>query len=215
MKKMLERFIGRVQERVRDLIVPLDRVAALVPSGGQVRELGCGEGLLLARIAPRVGRLIGVDYDPRKCRLARERLCRHQNTEVLEQEILEHLALAPVGTDRAVVISDTLSSFPPARQDEVLRRAVRLLEPGGVIVLKFMDTEPIWKTCISLALSTVICRMRLSRSEGQRFWYRSRHEYAAILRGLGLDVTEHLLHVGSNIAPHVALVARLPGGGQG
>jgi SAM-dependent methyltransferase len=202
-------WLGRLQGAVRARIAPLAEVAALVPPGGRVRELGCGEGLLLALVAPRAERVIGVDFDPRKCRQARARLARFPDVEIREEDILAHLAAAPRGGDRAVLLSDTLSSLSFAQQDEVLRGAIACLAPGGALVLKIIDTEPAWKTRVSTLVSSFTCGFKLSLSAGQSFRYRPRGAYREILAAAGLTVEEHLLHERlHHPVPHVVVIGR-------
>lgn len=210
--------IEALQTGLRARIVPLDAIAALVPDGGIVLDLGCGQGLLARQIAGRVERVVGVDFDPRKCQMGRELLGGLKNVELVVDDLIAFLERTPAPRARTVLLSDTLSSFIADEvQDRVLLLATRALEPGGTIVLKFIDTEPRWKVTLSRLLSSVIYRvLRLSRSEGQRFRYRSRRVYRTLLEQSGLRVTEHLLHRRlHHPVPHVVLVAQRPDGSTG
>lgn len=203
-------LIDWLQARIRARIVPLDQVAAAVPSRGLVLELGCGQGLVLELLADRVERAIGVDYDERKCHLARAALSRHPHVEIVCADIVSFLRDFS-GVAECVIISDTLSSFPKHLQDEVLALAVQALSKGGTLVLKFIDTTPRWKMLISYLLSTAVYQgLHLSLSEGQEFRYRSRHDYAEVLGRLGVATSTRVLHRWWEPIPHVMLIGSKP-----
>lgn len=200
-----------LQTGIRARIVPLASVAELVPNGGVVLDLGCGQGLVAELVSPRVDRVVGIDFDPRKCAMARQRLAAVPNVEIRHADVVAELERMPEGRAATVLLSDALSSFPSeVAQDRVLSLAARALAPGGTLVLKFIDTDPAWKVRLSWALSFVVCRaLRLSRSDGQRFLYRSRSAYRRVLEALDLEVSERLLHRERRlVVPHAVLVAR-------
>jgi len=195
-----------LQSRTRELIVPLAEVMRRVPHGGTLVDLGCGQGLMLERILDTVDRAVGVDFDPRKLRMARQRLRDAQNLTLIEADLLVWMDTNAERFDTALLV-DTLSSFEPADQDRVLIRAVSLLKPGGVLLLKIIDTTPTWKVDASRLLSGLVYRiLRLSRSAQQRFWYRPATELAALLEHQGCTVTRLDLH-DHHVIPHVLLVA--------
>jgi 2-polyprenyl-3-methyl-5-hydroxy-6-metoxy-1,4-benzoquinol methylase len=200
----------RLQSSLRDALVSMDRLAALVPAGGLVLDLGCGQGLLTRRLATRAERVIGVDFDPRKCEMARAALAGVANVEIVCGTIDDLLARTPRGSASAAVLSDVLSAIPAAAQDALFPKVVEALQPGGVLLIKFMDTEPRWKARLSLVLSSVVCGvLRASLTEGARFTYRSAATYRRLLENLGCTVEEHRFDRLRPL-PHAALVARTP-----
>jgi cyclopropane fatty-acyl-phospholipid synthase-like methyltransferase len=194
-----------LQTEVRRRIVPLARVAALVPPGGISLELGCGQGLLVELLRTRTERVIGVDFDHRKCRLARARL--GASAEIVEADLIDYVARAPERSFRSIVLSDTLSHLSDEQQDSLLAGCARLLDPRGALVLKVIDTDPPWKTQLSEQLSKVVYGLRASLSEGQRFHYRPASHYRQLLEKVGFAPTIHRLDRFHPI-PHVAIVAR-------
>jgi len=206
----LARSFDRIHNWARHALAPLREVAAQVPAGGHVLDLGCGQGLLVALLCERAERVTGVDFDPRKCRMAREVLAGRPQAEIVEADIANYLTGLPGQSVDAVVLSDTLSSLPFAIQDEVLASSVRCLKPGGCLVLKIVDTEPPRKAALARAMFVLIYRVaRASLSHEQRVFYRSHHSYAAKLAALGLDVKTDLLHYrAGHPIPHVLIVGR-------
>jgi precorrin-6B methylase 2 len=203
------RVIDALQSRVRRVIVPLQPVADAVPDDVHVTEIGCGQGLLIELFAARVRRVIGIDYDARKCEMARAALARFANVEIVEDDAMSYCEAAPPRSTDVAILSDTLSSFSIPAQDRLLTAVAAMITERGRILLKIIDATPRWKAAASRALSTVIYkRLRLSLSDGQQFTYRPRGEYVSLLGALGFDVREELLHRTRHLPiPHVLLIA--------
>src|SRR5690349_6562708 len=138
-------LLDAVHDRLRSWTAPLDAVAALVPPDSDVADLGCGQGLVTELIAARARHVMGVDFDERKCQMAKLRLARTANAEVVRGDIVEWLRSTPSASLDAIVLSDTLSAMPIAAQEAGMTEACRVLRSGGLVVLKIVDTEPAWK----------------------------------------------------------------------
>ena len=203
------RFIDAVQTKIRRAIVPLDAVADAVPEGTHVTEIGCGQGILIAMFASRVQRVIGIDYDARKCEMARSALASFRNVEIVEDDAIRYCAAAKSSSTDVAILSDTLSSFPVAAQDQLLTLVAPMIRDRGRILLKIIDATPRWKAALCGALSTLVYKvLRLSLSQGQQFTYRPRQEYVALLQSLGFDVHEELIHrTRHSPIPNVLLIA--------
>jgi ArsR family transcriptional regulator len=122
-------------DRLRDELfgrdfVP-DALLGLLPSTWTVGDLGCGTGALVARLAPFVGRVIGVDASAEMLAAARERVSGLDNVE-LRSGSLEALPIESASLD-AVTLMLVLHHVPaPA---EALAEAGRVLKPGGRLLL--------------------------------------------------------------------------------
>jgi SAM-dependent methyltransferase len=213
----LSRDYGQVmnglQSCLRRYIVPLSYIGQLVPDGGRVLELGCGQGLLIQEFAARVDTVVGIDYDARKCQMARQALERFSNVKILESRIEPYLETIPSATIASIILADTLSSMADEAQNYILKESLRCLRPSGLLLLKIIDCKPYWKRAFSLFLSSVIYKgMRLSLSDGQSFHYRPRGDYTQLLSSLGMEVDERILHKQlHHPIPHVVLIATKPG----
>ncbi|HEX5069178.1 MAG TPA: metalloregulator ArsR/SmtB family transcription factor [Vicinamibacterales bacterium] len=122
-------------DRLRDELfgrefVP-EALLGLLPSTWSVADLGCGTGALVARLAPFVARVIGVDASAEMLAAARERLTGLSNIE-LRHGSLESLPIESGSLD-AVTLMLVLHHVPaPA---EALAEAGRVLKPGGRLLL--------------------------------------------------------------------------------
>lgn len=131
-------FFGRVAARwdaLRDELFgqafTLPTLLSLVPPDWTVVDLGCGTGETVARLAPVVRRVIGVDQEANMLDAARARVAGHDNVELLAGD-LGALALPDACADAALLLL-VLHHLPdPAA---ALTEARRVLRPGGLVVV--------------------------------------------------------------------------------
>jgi SAM-dependent methyltransferase len=106
---------------------------AALPHGAQVLEVGCGTGAVTRVLAtwPGVREVIGVDPSP--AFIARARELARGLTNASFQEADGRALPFGSGTVDAVVFHTTLCHVP--EPDAMLREAVRLLRPGGCLLV--------------------------------------------------------------------------------
>lgn len=124
-----------------------DRILDLKPK--RVLEIGCGTGLLLFRIAPHVdyyhgldiaeSAILGIQADP-----AFQPLRDHV---VVEQARADETTELAEGSFDTIVINSVIQYFPSVEYLlTVLRRAVRLVAPGGAIFVGDVRLLPLLET---------------------------------------------------------------------
>jgi ArsR family transcriptional regulator len=108
-----------------------EAMLGLLPADYTVADLGCGTGQLLHRLAPHVGRLIGVDNSGAMLKAARKRLGDTPNVELRDGDLLA----LPIdaGTCDAALLVLALSYLPEPQP--VLAELARVLKPGGRAVI--------------------------------------------------------------------------------
>lgn len=129
----------------------------LLPSGGTLIDVGCGQGLTLALLAearlamergewpagwpspPRFDRLIGIETRPRIATIARRALGRE--VEVIEGDA-RTVALEPA---RAVLLFDVLHLLPRDDQESLVAAIAARVEPGGVLLVREADPGGGWR----------------------------------------------------------------------
>lgn len=117
-------------DRLESRIV-IDHVDAVAPGrGAEVLEIGCGTGLVLARVAPHAGRAIGVDLSAGMIRQARAR-----GLDVVRGSAT---ALPFRASSFDVVYSFKVLAHVPDIE-RALAEAVRVTRPGGVMLLEFYN----------------------------------------------------------------------------
>ena len=109
----------------------------------RVLDLGCGNGALLGKLAPRIAGGAGVDRSPRMIDLARARAQRAGDTHLIYQTVDgPRLPFGDASFD--VVIS--LLSFRYLDWDPVMNEIRRVLAPGGRLLVIDMVTVPLrWR----------------------------------------------------------------------
>jgi ubiquinone/menaquinone biosynthesis C-methylase UbiE/DNA-binding transcriptional ArsR family regulator len=138
-KKSLEFFDRHAQQwddLARTLLpIPdyLDRLLALVPPVATLLEIGVGTGALLPKLASRAAEVIGVDHSPAMLDEARRRLAADGQRGIeLRLGEMSHLPLMDAGAGCVVANMVLHHAADPLA---VLQEMVRVLEPGGTIVL--------------------------------------------------------------------------------
>ena len=123
----------------------------LLPSGGTLIDVGCGQGLTLAILAearravdegpwpssspvpPRFDRMIGIELRPRVAELARRAL--QGDADIMQGDAR---SVSP-GEARAVLLFDVLHLMDPADQDAMLAGLAKTLERDGVLLVRDAD----------------------------------------------------------------------------
>jgi len=124
-----------------------DRVVALtepwVSPEARVLEIGCGSGLILFELAPRVARYVGVDPSERTQETNRGEVARRGLEGVELVTGFAHEMSAVEGEFDLVLLASTVQFFPgPAYLARVLGAAFERLAPGGaVVVADVLDPE--------------------------------------------------------------------------
>ena len=104
---------------------------------GSLLDVGCGDGVLMARVAPFFARVAGVDADRRAIGLAQEQLKAQANCEPRHVTGYD----LPFG-DRSFDVVTSADVIEHLTDPEChLREIGRVLKPGGALVL----TTPQWK----------------------------------------------------------------------
>ncbi|HEX8361986.1 MAG TPA: amino acid adenylation domain-containing protein, partial [Longimicrobium sp.] len=120
------------------------RILTLQPR--RVLEIGCGTGLLLARVAPHVERYVGADFSAvalQGIERMKAQVPGLEHVELLERRADDLGDFAP-GTFDTVVVNSVIQYFPSLEYlERVVEGAVRLLAPGGRIFVGDVRSLPL------------------------------------------------------------------------
>jgi nucleoside-diphosphate-sugar epimerase len=128
--------VSFVQSYLKHSLVPLARIAAHLPDTGIIWDLGCGEGILtnlVARAKPRC-QIVGFDRDSARIAVAAKNAAPNATFQVHDIFDLPQ----PQRID-GLIMNDVVHHQAFGRQPVLLAKALRLLRPGGAIVLKEVD----------------------------------------------------------------------------
>jgi uncharacterized protein (DUF2062 family) len=129
----------------------------ILPPGGTLIDIGCGQGLTLALLVearrafaeqrwpvtspepPRFDRLVGIETRPRPAAAAREAL--EGDAEVIEGDV----RTAKLEPARAALLFDVLHLLRVDEQEALLSTVAALLDPAGVVLVREADAGVGWR----------------------------------------------------------------------
>jgi SAM-dependent methyltransferase len=106
-------------------------VTAAAEHAGDVLDVGCGDGLLVQRLAEVSRSVVGIDRDPVAIAQARKRLRMTPNTDAAVSEFGSEWGLTPESYDVITMVS-VLHELPLV---PTLERVAELLKPGGTLLV--------------------------------------------------------------------------------
>lgn len=118
----------------------------------RVLDVGCGDGLLLERLAPNADTLVGLEPDPDTADRARTRVAGLPSVEVVGADFLTYRPAAPFDGVVFVASLHHLGLAPG------LERAKDLLAPGGVLVVVGLARDSSLADLVRGALSVPVNR---------------------------------------------------------
>ena len=155
----------------------------LLPPGGTLLDIGCGQGLMLALLVeargafiehrwpaaspepPRFDRMVGIETRPRPAASARKAL--DGEAEVIHGDV-RTLPLEPA---RAVLLFDVLHLLESDEQEALLGALAVRLEPAGVVLIRETDPAVGWQfTAVRAgnALKALLFRTRKTQTFNPR-----------------------------------------------
>ena len=118
---------------------------------GSALDVGCGDGLLLARLAAVCRRAVGLETDGQAVARARRRLERTPQAEVLLDDVMDLDLPQRIGTFETVACVATLHHLP---LEPALVRLSQLVTPGGrLIVVGLAANKSLWDWTLSGGIS--------------------------------------------------------------
>lgn len=155
----------------------------LLPSEGRILDVGCGFGLFSAYFAQTQPRrqITGIDTNARRIDTAHSVMAKlgYTGHEFLVGDVRSVRSVTDSRFD-AIYVLDVMHHVPREDQEPLLVCLYDLLEPGGVLVLKDITTEP----RIGLKFTELLDRVMVGWNEPLA--YRHHHEWGEILAGLGM-----------------------------
>ena len=169
----------------------------ILPSGGVLVDVGCGQGLMLALLAevardvqagawdgpsspPVFDRLIGIETRPRVAALAQRAL--GEGASIVAADARRE----PPGASNAVLLFDVLHMMPFADQERLLRSLAAALQPGGVMLVREADAGAGWRFRAVRAGNRG--KALLFGNWKQTFHFRSAADWTSCFKRLGFDV---------------------------
>ena len=165
----------------------LEEIGQFLPWNSNVVEVGCGFGLFglyFARSRPDLT-ILGFDIDEGRVRtaeLVRKRLgllnARFEVGDARTADLTDRLD--------ACYMLDILHHIPHDSAIDLIETCYRRLRPGGVLIVKDVDTRPRYKMAFTWLLDVLM-------TKGERPEYWNRAELIGQLRSTGFDVITYAM----------------------
>ena len=177
----------------------LDEIGQYLPESGPVLDIGCGFGLFsLYYAATGPERFVrGIDVNGRRIALARRAAARLGIANVAYDEG-DARDFKGDGELAAAYMLDIVHHVPPAAVRPLLVQVHRALARGRLLLVKDVDTRPVWKRWFTWVLDRA-----MTPRVPVHYW--SAPELSALLENVGFRVRRHLL-VDMLPYPHVLYV---------
>jgi trans-aconitate methyltransferase len=170
----------RVFITARWLLTPYRRIASFLPARGTLLDLGCGHGLfaLAARDEFPDLRVIGIDHDPERIRIA----TRAASGDM--QFSTGDLLKPPAGTYEAIALLDLMHYFSLADQERIFVRAYEQLAAGAVLLVREVDPRGIFNRVWERVMTTT----GFTRTKKEGLHFRSPLGWTEALERVGFRV---------------------------
>ena len=191
----------RLHILIRFFTCPFLRTLDLVPKGARIMDIGAGHSTF-GRLAMEVGaeEVVSVEPDLRKSLLP----LRYPGIRVVAA-----FDSAMRGSFDAVTIYDATYRMPLAERETLYHRIYERLKPGGLFILKDMDSEHRWKMSWARFQEFVSDHI-LKISLGSGFIYESESQIRDRMRRVGF-VDFHARRIDRGYPhPHIVYWARKP-----
>jgi 2-polyprenyl-3-methyl-5-hydroxy-6-metoxy-1,4-benzoquinol methylase len=183
-----------------------------VPLSGDILEVGCGHGVFSTYLAitSRARHVVGVDIDADKIVLAEEAAARLEPGEGDVSFRVSPSGEVPRidGGWRAIVFADVLYLLTRQRREALLAECAAALAPGGLLVVKEVDTEPMLKAKVAQFQELLATRV-LRITDGDALDFPSSRELQVVLDDLGLQTQAKRLDHGY-LHPHCVVLGTRP-----
>ena len=179
--------------RLRSLLTPYDHMASVFPTRGRVLDLGSGHGLLAFALSlgSQQREIIGIDHDPERVRLAEAAALglpvgSRPSFEV--GDLKEKLWSFASGSLVGIAMIDILHYFDPASQQFLVSQAMRVLAPGGILVVREIDSDNGIKAAANRFYERLARGIGFTRSAGPKLSFRGAGGWISLLRSSGFKV---------------------------
>jgi 2-polyprenyl-3-methyl-5-hydroxy-6-metoxy-1,4-benzoquinol methylase len=195
---------------IRWWTAPFEALEVQVPRSGNILEVGCGHGVFTTFLAVSSAdrRVVGIDIDAEKIALAKQSVLGLSDSEAnlsFEHRSSGDVPMIDGGWD-AIVFADVLYLLPVDARTALLAECIEALSPGGLLVVKEVDTSPKFKAQIAQFqefLATKVLRI----TDGDEMDFPSAAEIEALMASDGLETQIARLDKGY-FHPHCVVVGR-------
>lgn len=189
----------------RGVLCPYHALLGWFPSCGRILDVGCGDGLLLFLLShhSRSGAATYVGIDPAQDKIDNAAAALGGRVELKVGQV----SVLPDESFDCVSIMDVLYLIPLKDWSALLSHAVRVLRPGGRLIVKEVINRPFWKSWI-VYLEELVAIKLLSMTLGQSPHLESMETYRTAIAQVGVELVQVKMVDTGYPAAHCLFVAR-------
>lgn len=116
---------------------------------GKALDVGCGDGLLVERLASCCGSVVGIEPDEEAFQRASQRLAQMPNTHLVRGDFIDYATIASAASFDVIVFVASIHHMDFAI---ALRESKRLLRPGGELLVVGLSAN---KTLVDWGISAL------------------------------------------------------------
>jgi 2-polyprenyl-3-methyl-5-hydroxy-6-metoxy-1,4-benzoquinol methylase len=144
-RKIIRNYIykGPVLEWYTRIKILLEKNYTLVnnyvPREASIVDIGCGYGMMsyMLCLTSEKRNILGIDYDSEKIELAENCLLKNERIRFVAADAITF----DVADTDVFLLSDVLHYMPEDKQDQLLKRCIAHLNPGGSIIIRDADKD--------------------------------------------------------------------------
>jgi len=146
-------MIYPIRSFIRSLILPIKKIDQVIPISGDILDIGCGSGsatIFFALSGP-LRQITGSDIDSNNIIQAQKITRNIKNIKFISQSLY-----SPNAMYDAVVAIDLLHHLSPSNLNYFFDNIKQIIKPGGLLIIKEMNTSPKYKFIINLIHDKII-----------------------------------------------------------
>jgi SAM-dependent methyltransferase len=144
-------------------------IESYVPRTASIVDVGCGYGYLayLLHFVSPGRKILGIDYDADKIELANHCISKNDNLSFVTADAGEF----PLDRADVFILSDVLHYMTYEKQEALLEKCIRLLNPGGSILIRDADRDMAKRHRGTRYTEFFSIRMGFNKSERNRLFF--------------------------------------------
>ncbi len=187
----------RVFLKARSLQTPYLEMAQMLPRQGPILDMACGHGLLSFSLAldSKSRKITGVDIDSRRIETAKNLSEKMRNDgyslQFFQGSQLDFLKNSQESWS-GIALIDSLHYLKTALQDEILRLAYEKLAPGGVFILREVNSSDKAKSKLNKIHEFLATQSGFTKAE--RLEFQTPQVLLEKLNALGFEIETKLMN---------------------
>lgn len=171
---------------LRSFLLDYRLIAAHIPLGSSILDIGCGYGIMpnYLAISDPASSVKGVDIDSGRIAKARETVGDRKNISFDVADISQ----ADISSFNVVLMIDMLHYFPYEEQERIIETMGTRIRSGGRLIFRDPDTKPLWRFYWNRMHETIMVGGNFTKTNMGKLFFRSSDSFRALLEKAGFTV---------------------------